>query len=104
MIVIAPAEEVVRGITLIFFLLKYPCYDENGVIVGGYEYHGQTRGVRTWVVGCALASLLGMECEQYCIQKCLDIIYKNSILYSILHTPNTPKFAQIPFQNGVFEM
>jgi hypothetical protein len=62
---IAPAEEVVRGITLNFHLLKYCRCNENGAVMGGYGCHGQTCGVQTWDVGCALASLLGVEYEQY---------------------------------------
>jgi hypothetical protein len=71
---IAPAEEVVRGITLNFCLLKYCSYNENGAVGGGgYGYHGQTCGVQALVVGCSLANLLGMDYEQYYIQKYLDI-------------------------------
>jgi hypothetical protein len=68
------ADEVVGYITIHFCLLKYHNCDENWAIVGGYGYHdGQTCGLWTWVVGCALASLSGVEYEQYSIQKRLDI-------------------------------
>ncbi len=69
-----PADEVVSNITIHFHLLIYHNCDENPAVVGGYGYHGQTRGVRTWVVGCALASLLAVEYKQYSIQKCLAIM------------------------------
>jgi hypothetical protein len=72
---IAPAEEVARGITLNFCLLKYPYCDENGAVVGVHRCHGQTHGVQTGVVGCALASLLGMEYEQY-----FNISSKNALI------------------------
>jgi hypothetical protein len=65
-----PADKVVGNITIHFCLLKY--HDKNWAVVGGYGYYGQTHGVGSWVVGCAFASLLGMEYEQYYIQKCLD--------------------------------
>jgi hypothetical protein len=70
----APADEVDSDIILCFCLLKKRHCDENLAFRGGNGYHGQTRGVRTKVVGCAFASLLGMEYEQYSIQKCLDIM------------------------------
>jgi hypothetical protein len=63
----------------------------------GYGYHGQTCGVQTWVVGCALASLLGKEYEQYYIQKCLDIMKKN-IYFPSCAPKITLHFAQIPLQ------
>jgi hypothetical protein len=84
------ADKVVGNITLHFCLLQLRYCDENWAVMGGYGCHGQTHGVRTWVVGCPLASLLGVEYEQYYIQKRLDIMLKNSILYSILRTRNTP--------------
>ncbi len=65
---IASAEDVVRGITLNFCLLKYPHCNEIEAVMGGYGCYGETHGVRTSVVGCALACLLGMEYEQYYIQ------------------------------------
>ncbi len=77
---IAPTEEVVKGIILNFHPLKYCCCDENGAVVGGYGCH-----VRTWVVGCALASLLGVEYEQSYIQKCLDITWKKHPLFHFAH-------------------
>jgi hypothetical protein len=70
---IAHADEVVRGITLNVYLLTYCSSDENKAVVGGYGCHGVIREVLALVVGCALASLLGVEYEQYYIQKCLDI-------------------------------
>ncbi len=69
----APADEVVSNIAFNFCLLKKRHCNETPAIRGGYGYHGLTRGVRTWVVGCALASDLGVEYESYSIQKCLDI-------------------------------
>jgi hypothetical protein len=68
-----PADKVVGNISIHFCLLKYHNCDENWAIVGGYGHHCQTCVVQTWVVGCDLASLLGMEYEQYSIQKILDI-------------------------------
>jgi hypothetical protein len=68
-----PADKVVGDITLHFSLFQYRRCDENRAVVGGYGCHGQTCGVPTCVVGCAFASLLGMEYEQYLIQKCPDI-------------------------------
>jgi hypothetical protein len=70
---IAPADKVVGNITLHFCLLINCRCDEKGAVMGGYGCHGQTRGVWTWVVSCALGSLLGVEYEQYYIKKCLDI-------------------------------
>jgi hypothetical protein len=69
-----PAVKVVGNITLHFCPLKCHSCDENWAVVGGYRNHGQTLGVWTWVVGCAFASLLGIEYEQYYIQKRLDIM------------------------------
>jgi hypothetical protein len=69
----APADEIVSNIALDFCLLKKRRCDETPAVRGGYGYHGQTRGVRTWVVGCALASHLGVKYEPYSIQKRLDI-------------------------------
>ncbi len=69
-----PSNEVIGNTTLHFCLLQYCCCDENLAVMGGYGCHGQIRGVQTWVVGCALASLLGIEYEQYYIQKSLDIM------------------------------
>jgi hypothetical protein len=57
----APADKVVSNIALHFCLLKKRHCNENLAVGGGYEYHGQTCGVQTWVVGCAFENLLGME-------------------------------------------
>jgi hypothetical protein len=68
-----PADKVVGNITIHFCLLTYHSCDESHAVMGGYGYHGETCWVQTWVVGCAIASLLGMEYEQYYIHKCLNI-------------------------------
>ncbi len=70
-----------------------------------YGYHGQTRGVRTWVVGCAFENLLGVEYEQYSIQKCLDIMLKKNHPPLHLAQLKYPNIVLIyPSKNGVFEM
>jgi hypothetical protein len=69
----APAGKIVSDIALHFCLLKKHHCNETLATRGGYEYHGQTRGVQTWVVGCAPVSHLGVEYEPYSIQKRLDI-------------------------------
>jgi hypothetical protein len=60
-----PAVKVVSNIALHFCLLKKHRWDENTAVRGGYGYHGQTCGVRTWVVGCTFENenLLGVEYE-----------------------------------------
>ncbi len=70
----------------------------------GNKNHGQTHGVWTWVVGCALTSLLGIEHEQYNIKNALTLRKKNpsSILSCAAKIPL--HFAQIPLQKGVFVM
>jgi hypothetical protein len=70
----APADKVISDITLHFCLLKKSRCNEHLAIREGYGPHGQTCGVWTWVVGCALASLLGKELGQYSIQKHLDMM------------------------------
>jgi hypothetical protein len=70
--------------------------------VGGYGFHGQTHGVQTYVVGCALASLLGMEYEQYYIQKCLDITEKNPSSEPSCAAKIPLQFAQITLQKMGF--
>jgi hypothetical protein len=93
---IAPAEEVIRGITLYFCLLKYCRCNENGAVKGRYRYHGQTRGVQALVVGCAFANLLSVEYEQYYIQKCLDITLKKPSSIPSCAPEITLHFAQTP--------
>jgi hypothetical protein len=50
-------------------------------------YHGETCGVRTWVVDCAFENLLGMEIPS---KNALILCKEKSILYSILRIQNTP--------------
>jgi hypothetical protein len=69
----ALANKVVSNIALHFLLLKKCRCNENLAVGGGHKYHGQTHGVQALVVGCAFENILGMEYEQYSIQKCLDI-------------------------------
>jgi hypothetical protein len=70
---IVSAEEVVRGLTPIFLCCKSAIVIKIGLLGEGSRYHGQTCGAQVLVVGCVFANLLGMEYEQYYIQKCLDI-------------------------------
>ena len=97
-----PADEVVSNITLHFCLLKKCHWDENTAVRGGYGFQGQTRGVRTWVVGCAFENLLGLE-----------IPSKNALILNKKNLSSIPSCAPklplhvpqiIPLQNGVFEM
>jgi hypothetical protein len=46
---IAPAEEVVRGITLNFCLLKYCRCNENGAVRGGTDIMVKLVGCRPWL-------------------------------------------------------
>jgi hypothetical protein len=85
-----PADEAVGNIAIHFCLLKFHSCDENPAIVGGYGYHGQTCGVWTRVVGCAFISFLGMEYEQYSIQKCLDITLKKNAISIPSCAPEIP--------------
>jgi hypothetical protein len=99
----APAEEVISGTTPHFRPTKKCQRNENPAVRGGgYEYHGQTRGVQALVMGCALASLMGMEIPS---KNALILRKAKSILYSILHTQNIYlHVGQIPLQKWVFEM
>ncbi len=67
----------------------------NWGVVGGYRYHGETHGVQILVVNCASANFLGVEYEQYYIQKCPDYIAQPKYPYI---------FLKYPSKNGVFEM
>jgi hypothetical protein len=82
----ACADEVVSDITFHFCLLTKRHCNENLAVRGGYGCHGQTHGVQTWVVGCAFENLLGVEIP---FKDALPLC-KKTILYSILHTRNTP--------------
>jgi hypothetical protein len=93
-----PAEKVVRGITLNFCLLKYCRCNENQAIIGGCRCHGQSHGVGTWVAGCALASLLGVEYKQHYIQNALIIRKKNPSSIRSCATKIPLHIAQIPLQ------
>jgi hypothetical protein len=81
----APAGEVVSNITLLFCLLKKRHWDENPAVRGGYGCHGQTRGVQTWVVGCAFENLLGVEI----LSKNALILHKN--IHPLFHLAH-PKY------------
>jgi hypothetical protein len=98
-----PANNVVGNITVNFCLLQKHRWDKNWAVVGGYGCHDQTCGVRTWDVGCALAILLGVEYEQYYIQKFLDIT-KKIIPISSCAEPNNPILcSNTPLKKRVFE-
>jgi hypothetical protein len=60
--------------------------------------------VWTWVVGFALASLLGVEYKKYYIQKSLDVTKKIHPLFHLAHPKYPYILLKYPFKNGVFEM
>jgi hypothetical protein len=97
----APADEVISNIVLHFCLLKKRHCNENLAVKGGYEYHDQTCGVWTWVVGCAFENLLVVESPS---KNTLIVRKEKRPEFHLLHPKYPYMLLKYPSKNGVFEM
>jgi hypothetical protein len=98
-----PADKVVSNITLHFCVLKKRHCDENPAIQGGYGC------IMVKLVGCGpvlwvvLLTISWVWNMSNITSKNASILRKrNSILYSILRSQNTPRLCSIPV--GVFTL
>jgi hypothetical protein len=88
---IAPAEEIVRGITLNFCLLKYHCCNENGDDGGCTAIMVKLVGCRPWLWVVLLQISWAWNMSHISSKNVLILCKKNHPLFHLAH----PKYPYI---------